>query len=239
VIGVAEPTTTARESRGGLRRSLTIGIVTVAVLVLAWLIGFSSVLGVRSVTVKGARTITAEQVREAAGIRPGTPLLRLDKAAVKRRVAALPAVRTVAVDTAYPSTVTLTVTERVAVAYRQNGGAVDLIDRDDVALRSVPVPPPGLPRLDVSGDAAKQSAAAAVAASLSGGVARKVDTITVPTTESITLKLTDGRTILWGGTDRNDEKAHLLQALLGQAGTYIDLSDPDSVISRGAPPSGN
>jgi cell division protein FtsQ len=143
------------------------------------------------------------------------------------------------VDTAYPSTVTLTVTERVAVAYRQNGGAVDLIDRDDVALRSVTAPPPGLPRLDVAGDAAKQSAAAAVAASLSGGVARKVDTITVPTTESITLKLTDGRTILWGGTDRNDEKAHLLQALLGQAGTYIDLSDPDSVISRGAPPSDN
>ena len=51
---------------------------------LAWLVGFSSVLGVRSVTVVGARTVTAAQVRAAAGIRPGTPLARLDLARDQR-----------------------------------------------------------------------------------------------------------------------------------------------------------
>ena len=53
---------------------------------LAWLMAFSSVLGVRTVNVVGARMLTAEQVRAAAGIRAGTPLARLDLAAVSARL---------------------------------------------------------------------------------------------------------------------------------------------------------
>jgi cell division protein FtsQ len=53
----------------------------------------------------------------------------------------------------------------------------------------------------------------------------------------VTLTLNDGRTVLWGGTDRSADKARLLSALLGQPGRYFDLSDPSSVISRGT--SGN
>jgi cell division protein FtsQ len=234
-MGVAEATPPSAPTGGRSRRWLTASAVVVVLLVLAWVIGFSSVLGARTVTVKGNHAVSAAAIRQAAAIRSGTPLLRLDKGAVQRRLAALPEVRGATVTTSYPSTVTITVTERVAVAYRTAGAGAELIDRDNVAFRTVTAPPAGLPLVDDSGDPAKAAAAARVAASLPTAVAKKVSSIAVPTTESITLKLADGRTILWGGTDRSDEKARLLQALLGQPGTYFDLSDPGAVISRGAP----
>jgi cell division protein FtsQ len=234
MIGVTEAPGQPIEAGGGHRRWLTLVTVAVVLLVLAWVIGFSSVLGARTVTVKGNHAVATTTIRQTAGIRPGTPLLRLDKGAVQRRLAALPAVRSITVTTSYPSTVVITVTERVAVAYRVSGAGWQLIDRDNVAFRTVASTPAGLPLVDDSGDVTK-AAAAAVAASLPTAVANKVSTIAVPSTESITLKLADGRTILWGGTDRSDEKARLLQALLGQPGTYFDLSDPGAVISRGAP----
>ena len=70
------------------RRWYAVAALLVLVL-LAWLIGFSSVLGVRSVDVLGARTVTAAQVRAAAGIRTGTPLARLDLGAIRSRLSAV------------------------------------------------------------------------------------------------------------------------------------------------------
>lgn len=234
-------------SRGSASRKLprwaaAIAVVSVLVL-LAWVIGFSGVLGVRSVQVRGTRSVSAAQVREVAGIRPGAPLLRLDTSAILRRVAALPIVRSAQVSTSYPSTVTISIQERVAVGYRFAPGGVSVLDRDDVAFRSSKTPPKGLPRIDVSGGAPLNSdrmdAAATVAGSLPAALARKVALITAPTPESVTLRLSDGRTVLWGGTDHSADKAKLLPALITQPGTYFDLSDPTSVISRGAPSTGN
>jgi cell division protein FtsQ len=235
MIGVTEAPGQPIEAGGRHRRWLTLVTVAVVLLVLAWVIGFSSVLGARTVTVKGNHAVATTTIRQTAGIRPGTPLLRLDKGAVQRRLAALPAVRSITVTTSYPSTVVITVTERVAVAYRVSGAGWQLIDRDNVAFRTVASTPAGLPLVDDSGDVTKGAAATTVAASLPTAVANEVSTIAVPSTESITLKLADSRTILWGGTDRSNEKARLLQALLGQPGTYFDLSDPGAVISRAAP----
>jgi cell division protein FtsQ len=44
---------------------------------------------------------------------------------------------------------------------------------------------------------------------------------------SVTLTLTDGRTVVWGTTDRTDEKAEKLAALLTQPGKVYDVSSPD------------
>ncbi len=219
-----------------LRWYLVAAALVLAVLV--WLVAFSSVLGVRSVNVLGARTLTAAQVRAAAGISPGTPLARLDSAAVRRRLAALTPISAVTVSTSYPSSVTIRITERVAVGYRPDSGAVVLVDRDDVAFHTVKSAPAGLPRLLVPGDDARSGAAAQVAGTLPPQVAGKVGSISAPSEESVTLTLTDGRTVLWGGTDRSADKAKLLPVLIAQPGTYFDLSDPSAVISRGAPTGG-
>ena len=48
-----------------------------------------------------------------------------------------------------------------------------------------------------------------------------------PSVASITLTMTDGRTVVWGTTDRTDEKAEKLGALLTQPGHTYDVSSPD------------
>jgi cell division protein FtsQ len=203
-----------------------------------WLIGFSSVLGVRTVTVSGTSFLTPAQVEAVADIPSGRPLSRLDTAAVRARVAALPEVRTVSVRTSYPSTVLIRITERVAVGYRAVANGAALVDADDVQFRTQSRPPAGLPQLATTGEAADSSeltaAVAAVAGALPAALARRVSLITTAGPESVTLRLFDGRIVLWGGTDRGADKANLMTARLRQPGRYYDISDPSSVISRGA-----
>jgi cell division protein FtsQ len=212
------------------------GVLVLALL--AWLVAFSSVLGVRTVNVEGTRTLTAQQVRAAAGIRAGTPLARLDLGAIRSRLGAVAPIRTVTVSRSYPASVTIRISERVAVGYRPldgtvSGGQVLLVDRDNVAFRTVASAPARLPRLVVPADGAPSAAAALVAGALPGKILRALSSISAPSDESVTLNLRDGRIVLWGGTDRSADKARLLTALLGRPGRYFDLSDPSAVISRG------
>jgi len=204
----------------------------VLLLLLGWLVGFSSVLGVRTVTVTGEHRVSDVEITAAAGIAHGAPLARLDTAAIRARVAAIPAIRSVSVSTSFPATVHIRVTERVAVGYRQDADRVVLVDADDVQFASQPHAP-RLPELVATGDRARSAAAATVAAALPTGFAGAVARIEVPTTQTITLTLTDGRVVLWGGTDRSAEKAKLVPVLVHQPGRYFDVSDPSSVISRG------
>jgi cell division protein FtsQ len=212
------------------------GVLVLALLV--WLVAFSSVLGVRTVTVVGARTMSAEQVRAAAGIRSGAPLARLDLGAIRSRLSAVAPIRTVTVSRSYPASVTIRITERVAIGYRPvdgsvSGGQALLVDQDNVAFRTVASAPARLPRLVVPAEGAPAAAVATVAGALPAKILRSLKSISAPSEESVTLTLRDGRTVLWGGTDRSADKARLLTALLGRPGRYFDLSDPSAVTSRG------
>lgn len=222
-------------SSGPRRRTgwIAAAAVLIVVAVVIWLVGFSRVLGVGTVTVRGERYLKASQITAAAAIRPGTPLIRLNTAAITARIERLPEVKDVSVVTHYPSTVTITVVERVAVGHRGSGGVDWLVDADGVAFRPVSAAPKGLPSLTETGDPSLDTDIAVVAGALSKSLAKKVANITASSAQSITLTMLDGRSILWGGTDRDKDKAALLPALLTQHGTYFDLSDPDTVISRG------
>ena len=227
------PITAAGPREHLLRWLIVAGALVIAVF-LTWLVAFSSLFGVRTVTVTGTKLVTAGQVRSAAAIPSGAPLARLDTSAIRARVAAIPEVRSVTVSTSYPSTVTIAVTERVAVGYRSGSSGASLVDAGNVEFRTTAKPPAGLPRLQLSVDPAASAATAVVAAALPATLDRKISLISAATSESVTLALTDGRTVLWGGTDRDADKARLLPVLLKQPGHYFDISDPSSVISRGA-----
>jgi cell division protein FtsQ len=233
MIGVTERPLTATGGGRSTRRWLIVAAVVGVVVLLGWIVGFSSLLGVRSVIVRGATVVPASEIRSAASVPEGSPLFRLDTSAIERRVEALPRVRSVAVATSYPSTVTITVVERAAVGYRVDGSGVTEVDADNVGFLHMAAVPKGLPKLDDSVGLRDSAPLATVAASLSAAEARSVARITAPTDESITLTLADGRTVLWGGTDRGADKARLLSALLTEPGSYFDVSDPDTVISRG------
>jgi cell division protein FtsQ len=200
-----------------------------------WLFAFSPILGARDVDVRGNRTITVQQVREAARVPHGRPLLRLNTAAIRERVAAMPEIATVDITVSYPSTVRITVSERIAVGYLENDGGLVLVDKTGTQFRHVRTPPNGLPRFDVPSGTTAQlvgAAVANVAGALPLSVVSKLAAISATDATSITLQLQDGRVVRWGTRDRNADKVRILPTLLRQRGTLFDLSNPDEAFSR-------
>jgi cell division protein FtsQ len=141
----------ARRAEGRRRLYVVCAVVgTLAVVVIAYVVAHSSLLGAGSVEVHGAATTGADAVRTAARIRDGAPLLFLDEGAIARRVEALPTVAKAQVSTELPSTVVIRVTERVPIAWNRtaiSATPVAILDRNGRVLQLVPAPPPGLIRV--------------------------------------------------------------------------------------------
>lgn len=223
------------------RRRVLIAAVSVLVIVIAtvWLIAFSSVFGVRTVNVRvdgaGAGSVTAAQIRAAAHVPRGSPLVRLDTAAIALRVRALPAIATAQVSTSMPSTVTITVTERTAVGYTQDGDHVVLIDRSGTQYRSVDAAPAHLPHFVLPGGAAARptgAALATVAASLPASLRAQVITVQALNPDAITLSLHGGVTVQWGDASGSEEKSRILRVLLPKHPSLVDVSDPGQPFTR-------
>jgi cell division protein FtsQ len=222
-----------------LGRNRTLLLATAAAVLVsaltAWIVGFSPLLGAKTVTVRGAHLVTAAQVRAAAGIKSGTPLVRLDPGAIARRVEKLPEVATARVSRSFPSTVAITVVERVALGYLESDTRFVLVDKTGDQFRSVSTAPRGLPLFAVpSGPSAKATgqAVASVAGALSRTLRAQVASIQAFDPTAITLLLNDRRVVRWGSADRSDEKAKILPTLLAQPGSQFDLTNPDQPFAR-------
>ena len=225
------------------RRPLQLAAAALAVGVVAWLLLGSPLLGVRAIQVDGVVNLPADQVRESAGIDPGTPLLRVDVDATEARVAALPQIASVEVTRGWPDTVVITVVERVPVAIVGEPGRRSLIDADGVLFDSVSgEAPPGVVPLEVPdpgpGDPATLAGVAAVSA-LPAGLRPQVASAAATDAGEITLTLLDGTPVRWGGPEDSAEKAAALAGLIEQLGNgalepaaEIDVSTPDAVVLR-------
>lgn len=200
-------------------------------------------LAVGTVRVDGAGSLAADEVREAAGVDIGTPLLRVDVEAAEARVARLPQISAVEVTRGWPQSVVVTVVERVPVAVVGQPGRRSLVDADGVLFDTITgAAPLGVVPLDVAapgpGDPATMAALEALVA-LPGEVRRVIGRTAVAGPEDITLTLTDGTLVRWGGPADSGTKSTVLTALLERmddgdlepAGT-IDLSTPDAVVLR-------
>lgn len=222
---------------GGRKPTLILAAIAAALVValLIWVVAFSPLLGAKSVVVRGTQTVSAVRVRAVAAIGHGSPLIRLDTAAVARRVEALPEVASATVRTSYPSTVTITVVERVAVGYLESAGRYVLVDKTGDQFRTVSTRPRALPLFGVpSGPQAKATgqAIASVAASLTTPLLARIASVQAFDPTAITLLLTDHRIVRWGSAQRSADKARILPALLAQPGSQFDLTDPDQPFAR-------
>lgn len=210
-------------------------LVVAGVLVLAgglgWLVYGSTVFSARTVQVHGAITISQDEIRAAAAVPRDVPLAQLNADAISDRVAALPAVASARVSRSWPSTVTVVVTERVAVAVTARDGAFVVIDRTGVQFRTVRTRPAGLPLIE-SAEERSTMAAVTVATALGDKLREKLAKITASTPEQVTLHLRDGRTVFWGGADDSARKNTVATALLSKPGKHIDVSAPDVVTVR-------
>jgi cell division protein FtsQ len=195
------------------------------------------------VHVDGVTTMQADEVRKSAAIAPGTPLLRVDVDAARARIARLPQVASVAVTRGWPHTVVVTVQERVPVAVVGEPGRRTLLDATGVLFDTVSgAPPAGVVPLDVAapgpGDPATMAALTAVEA-LSGDLRGRVASVAAGPTGDITMTLTDGTLVGWGGPEQSRRKATALSATLGQLAhgglepaATIDVSTPGDVVLR-------
>lgn len=206
---------------------IVVGGIVLA-LVAGWILVGSSWLTAQQVTVAGERSISQRQVLAAAKVEIGTPLVRLDLDAIRRRVAALRPVASVNVHRAWPNTVAITVTERQPVAAVSDmRGGWDLVDKSGVVFRHASSRV-ALPVIDVAstGDVAALHAAASVVTSLPAHLLSKVRQLRAETMDSLTLQLTDGREVRWGSAEENAEKVKVLTVLLEQPAHIYDVSVP-------------
>jgi cell division protein FtsQ len=224
-----EPKPPARGLIRGLKALMWSALVSVIVVGAGLLLYFTPIMSARVVAITGLSTVTQEEVEQAAAVPADTPLLQIDTDAVAERVATIRRVASTRVQREYPSTLRITIVERIPVVAKDYPDGSHLFDRDGVDFATAP-PPPGLPYLDADTPGPSDLptlAALQVLLALRPEVAGQVSRIAAPSVAAITLTLFDGRQVIWGTTDRTDEKALKLGALLTQPGTTYDVSSPD------------
>jgi cell division protein FtsQ len=213
-----------------LRRRLIALAVLTGIVGIAYLVWFTSLFGANSIEVTGVRTISADSVRAAAAIEPGTPLVRLDTDQVRDRVAKLPKVFAVEVSRSFPGTVEIAVTERTPVAVLPAADGGHLVDGTGLDYDTVKQPPAGLPKLTVATarqDDPATHAAVSVLLAIPKQLRAQVVEVTAKTPGDVQLALADGRLVKWGSAENSARKAAVLAPLLTRPGKVYDVATPD------------
>lgn len=227
--GEPGPKPVPRGAVRGLKVALATLLLAVVAVALGLILYFTPVMSARSIIVTGTGAVTRHEVLDAAKVRLGTPLLQINTDEVADRVATIRRVASTRVQRQYPSALRITIVERVPVVVKDFPDGPHLFDRDGVDFATAP-PPPALPYIDVDNPGPSDPATKAaleVLLALRPEVVAQVGRIAAPSVASITLTLADGRTVIWGTTDRTEEKAEKLAALLTQPGRTYDVSSPD------------
>ncbi len=135
----------------------------------------------------------------------------------------------------WPGTLVVTVTPRVPIAVTSANGRFWLMDSTGNPYLAVSAPPAGLVPVKLAtpgvGDPATVAALTVVAA-LPKDLRAQVADLSARTSYDIELKLTDGRSVIWGDATDSAKKVEILPAVLAQDGTVYNISDPSLVSVR-------
>ncbi|OZV84703.1 peptidase S33 [Micromonospora echinospora] len=223
-----------RRLRAALPWAVAGGVLVLALMV-TWVLLGTGLFGVREVRVVGTELVTPVQVRQAAAVPDGVPLARVDLAATAGRIGELPPVERATVTRDWPGALVVRVVERTPVAVVPQGERFVVVDRFGVAFRTEPVRPEGLPLARVARpgpDDPETRAALEVLAVLTPPLREALVDVTVEGLARITVRLSEGRTIVWGDATRGEDKARVATTLLGRDADTIDVSAPDVVTFR-------
>jgi len=232
----------ARRPRARSRRWLAVLLLLSALGIaigVGWALFDSGLFAVRSVVVTGTRLVPESEVLAVADVQPGTPLIRVNTSRIAARVLTIRQVQGVRVSTSWPHRVVIAVRERTsALAVALPGGGFDLIDADGVVVQSAVTRPWGLPLYTTTAVVAtlrgdpEVAAAAAVLGELPASLRPSVTSVTVPSPDQVTLRLSSGVTIMWGGVDDAAAKAKELAILMPTHAHYYDVSSPATAVTN-------
>ncbi|MFF7880294.1 cell division protein FtsQ/DivIB [Streptomyces sp. NPDC020794] len=237
-----------------LRRLRVLIILLIAVVLVTaaalWLLYGSPWLRVEKVSVSGVRVLTDRQVRDAADVRVGSPLISIDTDAVEARLRRkLPRIDSVDVVRSWPHGIGLKVTERTPVLILKstgNGGKYVEVDAKGVRFATVSTAPKGVPALELAVSKAAVlrrfpvdrlvREAVGVAGDIPAAVRRDTRIVKVRSYDSISLELSGGRSVEWGSGENGRAKARTLTALMKAApgARHFDVSAPIAPASSGS-----
>lgn len=220
----------ARTARWVRRRPLLLGVAGLALVAgLGWAALCSPVLALRQVEVVGTVRLPADQVSSVAADELGTPLPRVDVAALAREVEALAMVRRVEVVRSWPRSIQIRVEERVPLAAVPAQGGFAVLDADGVVVAETAQPPVDVPLVEVDvarAGAAALRAATAVVRALPEDLRSQVARAGAASADSVVLDLRSGAQVRWGSADEPAAKAAALRALLSVPAARYDVSAP-------------
>ena len=241
-VGESSQTTTPGRPAVSPRRSWRVVFVVLTVAGIvgggAWALLGPRLLVVRSVVVTGTHLVPKAEVLEVAGVRLGTPLIRVSTSEIASRVVAIAQVQSVQVTKSWPDRVVIAVHERTpALAVAAPGGGFDLVDPDGVTVLWAAHRPARFPLYLTTAAASLRgdpdvAAAAGVLGELPGWLRRSVASITAPDPDQVTLQLASGITVLWGGTGDASAKAEELALLMRTRARYYDVSAPGTAMTN-------
>ncbi|OKK08353.1 cell division protein FtsQ [Streptomyces sp. CB03234] len=247
-LSSARPFRSGRPGPGGGRKALpgprAVILILAALALLAsgvWLFYGSAWLRVEQVTTSGTRVLTPAEVRAAAAVPVGAPVVSVDTDEIEDRLRrALPRIDSVDVVRSWPRGIGLHVVERTPVLLMENGGKFTEVDAGGVRFATVDgtKAPKGVPLLELTvaqspslrrfGADRLTAEAVHVAGDLPALVAKDTKMLRVRSYDSITLELTGGRTVVWGSGEDGEAKARALIALMKAApkAGHFDVSAP-------------
>lgn len=223
----------APAERPGRRRTVYSLIAAAGVLAaLAAAAPFTPVMPVRGITVEGNNVLAADHVQALTGIEPETPMGRVNVSDAAHRVASDPWVKTVTVSRDWPSAIKVDIQEHRAVAFIVESEGAHLIDSEGKDFL-VADPPPGTIEIvgTHAGDEAGLARAVDIASSISDRSRGQIAAIEAGTYDHV-LRTVDGRTVHWGASEDNANKALALETVLQMEGQEFNIANPQLVTSR-------
>ena len=235
----------AKRSRIVRKVLIIVGIVLAAVLVV-WTLFFSPLcqVGTSNVSVKGAnRWVSKQQVSKLADAQIHKSLLLVSSSQLSESISKLAGVEDVSISKSFPNAITITVTPRTPKAIiKDKSGTLSVVDKNAFVIATVKKQFSGVPLIEVD-DTGKQLTSRAVTQALSvlsqvpDSLLTQLTEVTAMTQDSVTTRMKDGRTVVWGNSSQMKLKSTVVQAILSdksmmQGKSSIDVSAPERPILK-------
>lgn len=219
-----------------LKRLVT-GVVAILLLIVVavgiWVVYFSDYLVIKEIQVKGNEILSSEQITEVAQIPMGLQLARLDINKAAQEIANLKPVASVTIKRNWPNTVTISIIERKPILAVATSQGFLNIDKEGVGfnftknlaggIRVIESKKPSEPLI-------KEITKAWLA--FPEEIKDKVQKVQAETLDDITFILSDKVRVIWGSSDKSEQKAQVFKALYKVEASLYDVSAPDHPVTK-------
>ncbi len=218
--------------------------VLVLLAILGAVLYFSPVLAIQQIKVTGTDLLEQSRAEELLEPVIEEPLPQVGQRTVEDLLAGEPAVDTVRVHAEPPNSLSVEIVEHQPVAMVPEGEGRVLYSASGEALatltgeRASTYQLPSVSSVDDVSDPEVFDVITSVLGTLPEPIRTRMESASAETVDSVTLQLTDGRTVLWGNADKGARKAQVLEALLNVPENEeapiqeFDVSTPDRPVTR-------